>query len=547
MSEPVDVVIVGAGPSGAIMSLVLAEAGLKVLCLEQGGWTPSAQHPQADPEWEWRRYKEWAIQPWHRGRADDPPVESDTSQIYTWAGVGGASTIYTALWPRYRPSDFRKGQEHGLAPDWPITYEDLAPYYDRSDLLVGTSGLVGDPGMPPRGAFATPPMPLGPVGRHMGASLERMGWHWWPFPVGAISQAYQARRGCNHCGACMVGCWRGALGDAGVAIWPRALAAGAGLRPHAKVLRIETGADGLARGVEWLDRLTGERHFQPAAVTVVCGNGIGTSQLLLASADGRFPNGLANGSDQLGRNLMHHTLVSAEYWVDAPLDSHIGMIGGVISSEFAETDPSRGFVNGFNLNIVRGPAPAGQAIGAFSGRPLPWGREHHREFRRRFGHSFRAHAIGDDLPQADNRVTLSPDRVDDDGFPVARVAYRPHENDRRQMAWAVDRLRDLAVGAEAYDHAVVDYMGADSIYRTQAWHLLGTARMGDDPATSVVDRWQQSHEVGNLLVVDGSVLPTAGVVNPTSTVCALALRAAEGLRDRFAAVSRGGHAADALS
>lgn len=534
MSGRADVLVIGAGPSGAIVSLVLAEAGKKVVCLEQGGWTRGEDHPHADPDWEWRRFADWAPDPNVRGRADDYPVDTDDEHALMWAGVGGASVIYTALWPRLRPSDFRKGTEHGLAPDWPITYEDLAPFYDRTDLLLGTAGLVGDPGMPPRGPFATPPMPAGACGRHIAAALEGLGWHHWPFPVAALSQDHEGRQGCNFCGGCFVGCSRGALADASVAVWPRALAAGAELRTGARVERLELDGSGRLAGAVYVDRSNGQRRRQEADLVVLCANGVGTARLLLLSANGAFPEGLANRSGQVGRNLMHHTLVGAEYRVDAPLESHKGMIGAMISSEFAETDTRRGFVNGFNLNIVRAPAPGSLAVGAFSGRRAPWGEAHHAWFRRRFGHGFRAYAIGDDLPQADNRVTLSDRLFDGDGLPAPRITYRPHENDWRQMRWAKGRLVELGQAAGAFETLINDYVGTDGRYRTPAWHLLGTCRMGEDPESSVVDRWHRAWDVPNLYVVDGSVMPTGGVVNPTSTVCALALRAAEHLRDEVA-------------
>jgi 2-methyl-1,2-propanediol dehydrogenase len=264
---------------------------------------------------------------------------------------------------------------------------------------------------------------------------------------------------------------------------------------------------------------------------VLAANGVGTPRLLLMSESARFPNGLANGSDQVGRNLMHHTLVSAEIWVEQQLDGFQGFVGALISSQFAETEESRGFVNGFNFNVARGSGPGMSAVGGFSRQPAPWGAAHHPWFRRHFAHSFRVHAIGDDLPQAENRVTLSASLKDADGLPAPKIAYRPHANDWRQMAFMRAPLRQIAQAAEAFHIAINDYVEPDGVYRTPAWHLLGTARMGDDAATSVVDPWHRAWEVPNLYIVDGSSMPTGGVVNPTATITALALRAAEHIRD----------------
>jgi 2-methyl-1,2-propanediol dehydrogenase len=530
MSKPdhADVLVIGAGASGAICSLVLAEAGLRVVCLDQGGWTEPTDHPHYSEDFQYQRENRWNPEATARRAPADYPVEGDQSHALMWNGVGGSTNVFAALWPRFRPSDFRKGVEHGLAPDWPITYEDLAPFYDEADRLIGVSGLTGDLGMPPRDPYPLGPLPMRASGRAIAGGFERLGWHWWPMPAGIISDTYNGRAACNGCGNCGSGCPRGSMAKMSITLWPRALAAGTELRPGARVERIETGPDGRATGAAYIDRATGQRAFQGADVVILAANGTGSPRMLLLSSSGRHPNGLGNANDVVGRYLMHHTLVAAEIWVEDLINSHIGNSGAVISSEFAETDVGRGFVNGFNFNVAR-TGPAGSAsIGAFSNRPAPWGADHHDWFARHFGHSFGAFAIGDDIPQATNRITLSETERDSDGLPAAKLAYLPHENDLRMMRYSIERLRDLAGSVGAYDLAINDYY-EDGVYRTPAWHMLGTCRMGSDPEHSVVDKWHQSWEVPNLYVVDGSSFPTGGVVNPTSTVTALALRAARNI------------------
>jgi len=536
MSRPehADVLVIGAGASGALVSLVLAGRGLKVVCLEQGGWTAPAEFPHFSGDFQWQREKKWNPEPSKRRGAADYPVEGNQSHALMWNGVGGSTNIFGGLWPRYRPSDFRKGIEHGLAPDWPIGYADLAPFYDESDRLIGVSGLAGDPALPPRAAaYPLPPLPMRASGRAIAAAFERLGWHWWPMPAAVLSEPYDGRLACNGCGNCASGCPRGSMANMALAIWPRAIAAGTELRPLARVERIETDAAGRASGAVYIDRERGERVFQGADLVVVSANGVGTPRLLLLSDSARFPHGLANSNDVVGRYLQHHTLVAAEIWTEQPLDSYMGNVGAVISCEFAETDASRGFVNGFNFNVVRhGPAGA-EAIGSFTNQPAPWGAGHHAWFRQHFAHGFGAYAIGDDLPQASNRITLAETERDGDGLPAAKLSYVPHENDRRMMRFAIERLQELARAAEAVDTRINDYCEADGTYRTPAWHLLGTCRMGDDPETSVTDRWHRSWEVPNLYIVDGSSFVTGGAVNPTSTVSALALRAARRIAERF--------------
>jgi 2-methyl-1,2-propanediol dehydrogenase len=522
-----DVLIIGSGATGSIAAKVLGEAGLRVVCLEQGGWVEPKDHPHYSPDWQWQRRSRWSADVnVRKGNEDDFPVRSNSSQVLMWNGVGGSTNVYGALWPRYRPSDFRKGTEHGLQPDWPISYEDLSAYYDRADRLVGVSGLAGDPAMPPSDDYPTPPLPMQAASRRLAQAFDRLDWHWWPVPAGVISRNYDDRLACHGCGICN-GCPRGSMSKFSTSVWPKALEAGVELRTYARVVRIEKDRSGRAIGAVYIDRNTGREHFQRAEVVILAANGVGTPRLLLAS------DNLANSSDQVGRNLLHHTLVACEMWVDEPLAAHTGYVAALISRQFAETDLSRGFVNGFNFNCVTTGGAGEQAIGFLSDAHAPWGPGHHQWFARHFVHGFGVFGIGDDLPHPDNRITLSPIERDVDGVPVAQLHYEPRENDRKMMRYMLDRLVEIAEAAEAFEYRLQDYTDVNGIYRTPAWHLLGTARMGKTPDMSVVNKWHQCWDVPNLYIIDASVFTTGGVVNPTPTVCALALRAAEHLRDNF--------------
>ncbi len=521
-----DVLIIGAGATGSLAATVLSQAGLDVVCLEQGSWVEPGDHPHYSSDWTWQRRTNWNSDVNKRHHPDDYPVESNSSQVLMWNGVGGSTNVYGAIWPRYRPSDFRKGDEHGLQPNWPIAYEDIAPFYEAADRLIGTSGLAGDPAMPPREPCPTGPLPFTRAAERLGEAFDTLGWHWWPAEAGVISENYDGRPGCNGCGICN-GCPRGSMSKFSLSIWPKALAAGTRLRTHARVLKIEKGLDGRASGAVFVDRNTGLTEFQAARIVIVAANGVGTPRLLLHS-------GLANSSDQVGRNLLHHTLVSAEMWVDEPIESHMGYVASVIGREFAETDVSRGFVNGFQFNCLTSTSAAGEAAaGWVSDTKAPWGHDHHAWFERHFGHGIGIHAIGDDLPSPDNRVTLDPTVCDQDGMPAAKLHYEPGENDRRMMNFMLDRLTDIAQAAGAFEYKLTDYRDENGIYRTPAWHMIGTCRMGADAKSSVVNKWNQSWDVPNLFIVDGSVLATGGVVNPTPTISALALRAAAYIRDNF--------------
>ena len=185
--DPVDVVIVGSGMGGAVAALRLAQAGLKVVCLEQGGWTSPAAHPHARPDYEWERLTSFATSPNIRQWETDYPVDTLDEATLMWNGVGGSTVHYTATWPRLRPSDFRKGVEHGCQPDWPFTYEDLEPFYDQVDRVSGIAGCMGDPAMPERMPFQTRPVAPGPMGPVVARGFDKLGWHWWPMPEAILA------------------------------------------------------------------------------------------------------------------------------------------------------------------------------------------------------------------------------------------------------------------------------------------------------------------------------------------------------------------------
>jgi choline dehydrogenase-like flavoprotein len=280
-------------------------------------------------------------------------------------------------------------------------------------------------------------------------------------------------------------------------------------------------AGGLLEGVEYLDADGGE-HVQRAPVTILCANGVGTPRLLLLSGkDG----GLANSSGLVGKRLMLHPFGTVTGLFDDDLESWQGVWGQHIHSlEFYETDDARGFVRGAKWGLQ----PTGGPLSMT--RPYPWGAENaiwgegfHRELRRRLGRSAMWGIIAEDLPEESNLVTIDPDTTDDHGIPGAKVVYTNSENSRRMMAFHQERAKESLLAAGAYDVIVAPFIEATG------WHILGTCKMGDDPASSVVDRWGRTHDIPNLYVFDGSTWPTSSGMNPTATIAAMALRSTEHL------------------
>src|SRR5215470_13762877 len=528
--EPVDVLVVGAGAAGAAFTWSVSREGLQVLCLEQGDWVDPASYATTRADWEAARLAEWHPDPNVRRLAADYPVQASESPItpLMYNAVGGSTIHWSAHFPRFKPSDFRVKTLDGVADDWPLTYEEIEPFFDLNDQMMGVAGLSGDPSYPPKSPRPTPPIPLGKLGETMARGFDRLDWHWWPSDSAIITQPYDGRHACNNCGPCDWGCPIGAKASTDITYWPKALASGARLVTRARVREITVGSDGLADGVIYHDA-EGRIHEQKARSVVLAGNGIGTPRLLLNSRSSRFPDGLANRSGLVGRNLMFHPYAIVRGVFDEPLGGHRGPLGcSIISQEFYETDLSRGFVRGYSFQVARGLSPIATARGGSIEDRVPWGRAHRRVYDDRFDRTATIAVIGEDLPEAHNRVDLDPALADSHGIPAPRVSYTLSDNSRRMLDHGVARAREALLAAGARDVAV------NPLLRPGGWHLMGTARMGRDPALSVIDPEGRCHDVPNLYVVDGSTMVTGAAVNPTSTIQAVALYIADGMIRRRA-------------
>lgn len=519
------VVVIGGGAAGAAVTWRLATSGVDVCCLEQGGWVRPSDYPTTRPGWELERETSWNPNPNVRRSRWDYPVIDDTTPIkpLLFNGVGGSTVMWSAHAPRFHPSDFRVRALDGVADDWPLQYADLAGHYELNDEMMGVAGLAGDPAYPSRQPRQTPPVPLGGGGRRIAAAFEARGWHWWPCDVNVNTRPYGPGRGaCVNCGPCELGCVHGAKGDVSVTYWPAALAAGARLLTEARVRSIEVDDRGRATGVRYLQVDGTERRITADAV-VLAASGLGTPRMLLASTSTAHPRGLANSSGMIGQRLMLHPIASAVGVFDEQLDGHEGIAAcSIYSHEFYETDRDRGFVRGYQLQVTRSHPPAKTALGGF-GVDVPWGERHHERFAEVFGRTAGITVLAEDLPNEANQVTLDRSRVDGGGVPVPRMTYQVDRNARAALDHGLDRAEEVLRDAGAKEVHKVRLRAA------AGFHLMGTARMGEDPDTSVVDPFGRSYDVDNLFVADSSLFVTAAAVNPTPTLQALALRAADRL------------------
>jgi choline dehydrogenase-like flavoprotein len=300
---------------------------------------------------------------------------------------------------------------------------------------------------------------------------------------------------------------------------------GAQLKTHCRVREILVDKTGKASGALYYDA-QGNLQMQKAKVVVLACNGIGTARLLLNSRSSLFPDGLANSSGLVGKNLMHHPCGVVMGIFDEWFGCDDGPRGSaMLSQEFYETDLRRGFVRGYDMQVLgSGVSPLGAALGGLLGQPVRWGAEHHKEISERFGHMMGITIMTEDLPEESNQVTLDPDLTDSHGIAAPRIQYTVSENTNRMLDHGVERAKEVmeAAGAKKIMSA--------RLRRNAGWHLLGTARMGDNPNNSVVDRWGRAHDVPNLFVIDGSVFTTGACINPTSTIESLALRTADYLK-----------------
>jgi len=519
----VDVLIIGAGASGAAAAAWLSEAGFKVMCLEQGYWQDPSKYASASPDYEFEMLTNWSVDPNKRQRGEDYPINIDNSPVtpVMFNGVGGSTILWSAHTPRFHPSDFRVKTLDGIADDWPLTYEDLEGYYDLNDEVMGCSGINGDPANPPRSPRQMPPLPIGSDGMRLVKAFEALGWHWWPSDSYINSRQYgEGRDTCNFCGHNHMGCYQRAKSSTDLNYWPRALRNGASIVTGARVREVTTDANGRATGANYIDS-NGKGQYQSSRAVIMAANGIGTPRLLLNSKSQVHQNGLANSSGLVGKNLMFHPFAMVTGIFPDSMNTWRGPLSNfAMSQEFYETDISRGFVRGYTYQFQRSLGPGWVANGGFT-NAIPWGNGHHKELETRLGSMMGMAVIGEDLPELHNMIDLDPVLTDSDGIPAPRINYTLSENSRDQLDHAIGNARTVFETAGATDIYV------DPLMRQSGWHLMGTARMGEDVSNSVVNKWGQAHDVDNLFIIDGSVFVTGAAVNPTPTIQALALRTAD--------------------
>jgi len=535
-TETVDFLIVGSGAAGGVIARELATSGFTVVVLEQGPRLESSDFRHDELAYKNNEELAWGRRQGHPQTFRRTPAETaeivDAAVLSYAHNVGGSSVHFAANYWRFREVDFKERSLVGpidgadLA-DWPIRYEELEPYYTRVDWEVGVSGLAG-PWDPPRSrGYPCPPMPIKSPGVLLERAGRTLGYQPYPAPVAILSRPHNGRPSCIHCGYCWgFGCEVGAKSSSLVAMIPQAEATGrCEVRPLSTAHRIETNAAGRVTGVAYWDA-DGVEQRQRARTVVLCANGAETPRLLLLSESSRFPDGLANSSGMVGKNLMFNGWSWTVGLFEHPVNAFRSIPSTRVIHDFYALHADHGFYGGGGIDS-RCPAdgtPLASADWCTPPDAPQWGAEFKRSLRQIFTHTaaFVGHTTS--LPVPTNSVSLDPVVRDRWGRPALRTTYADHPHDVATMSFFERHATELMETAGAT--RTWGETGA-AVGTPQSQHLLGTCRMGDDPGSSVVDRYHRSHDVPTLFLCDGSSFVTSGRGQPTMTIQALAFRAAE--------------------
>ena len=520
-TEKVDAVIVGSGAAGSAMAAGLATGGKQVVILEAG---PERTNDDLVSSGIWARRLKWGGEPVIE--SGDNPVGHVFNAGY---GVGGSAMHHFAVWPRFHEEDFESRSRHDEGADWPISYADLQPYYDDVQDEVGISGdAEREIWRPPGAPYPMPGVPLFAQGEILARGFERRGMKTAPLPLAVTSTEYRGRAACIWDGWCDAGCPIGALANPLTVHLPVALEAGAVLAADTTVTRILTTADGeLATGVECVTA-SGETRQVMADLVVLAAFAIQNPRLLLASATDRNPDGLANSSGMLGRYVMTHPAALVYGLFEERTDCYMGAFGGQLVNQDAyakDTHADSGAFGSYQWMIAQAVKP-NDLLGIATTRPDLFGDSLHEFMRTSARHFASMTAVIEDLPVAENAVTLG-DRVDGNGVPLAQVTHTTHAKSKALWQAALDEGK-----------AVFEAAGATEVWTgpQAAMHILGGAIMGDDPQSSVTNSYGQCHDIPNLVVTGSSLFPGSAGVNPTYTIQALTARAAEHLLEDWGSI-----------
>ena len=543
-----DVCIIGSGAGGSPAAYALGKAGFKTIVMEAGRrFKPEEYHLNS---------KQWENYPYPQPFADfsnsskerytSGPTEKlnpkyrklrSTSKyrglynssdhrmspyVQRAKGVGGTTLHYQAEAQRFSDYGFKSRTLFGYADDWPITYNDLEPYYDRAEKLLGVSGNPGNPEKPKRGPFPLPAHELSCASMRVKVGFDKLGLNLLPNTLNIVSKPFEGRPACNYCNGCFMGCMMRAKGSMDVTLIPKAEATGnVELLPNSVVSEITVNDKGKADGVIYFDDDKTE-HKLKAKIMVVSGGAMETPRLLLNSKSSQFPEGLANSSGLVGKYFMETIVYINTLIYEEQIESYKGLQIDSRCWDYNRTAKDRNFSGGlvFGLSAMDllGPLAYARTIAP------SWGEDHVKFMKDYFGHAINLFAIGEEIPRESNSISIDPSKTDYYGLPVAKINTQMSVNELDMVSFMQNKARQImtASGAKesvremsSYDLSLISHIG-------------GTTRMGNDKSKSVVNSFCQSHDVKNLFVCDSSPFVTqGGGDSPSLTIHALAFRASD--------------------
>ncbi len=518
--DKVDVLIVGSGAAGSLVAAKLAKAGKKVLILEGG---PERGMSDLYSSQIWSRKLKWAGPPTETGGKEPLSVNFGSG----W-GTGGSAMHHFAVWLRLHAEDFEMKTRFGRGLDWPMSYDELRPYYDRIQKEVGISGDAEKEVWRPAGdPYPMPPLQVFAHGKIIEQGFAKLGLRTSPIPLAINSTEYNGRAACVYDGWCDAGCPIHALANPLAVYLKQARAAGVEVRHHALVGRVLTDAKGeRATGVEYFDE-AGQRQVQTAEVVVLAAFAFQNPRILLNSATDKHPRGLANSSDMVGRYMMGHSATNVFGLFSEDTQNYLGVNGGqLLCQENYAKDPSKGYLSSSQWLIANALKP-NDLLGIANARPDLFGNALHKFLDTASKNLGTMTFVGEKLPNADDRLVLS-DKKDAHGLPLARVTHDFGPDDTQCFDAGMKQGREIFKAAGAHDV----WTGG-----RVRMHSMGGVIMGERREASVTNSYGQTHDVANLFVAGSSLFPTSGAVNPTLTIHALTLRACEYMIDNWAGLA----------
>ena len=553
-NKHVNVVVVGAGAGGGVVAKELAVKGLTVVLMERGEWPDYDKH--ANDELISQRISDLdtafgpdvhknprvLVYPDGRRKIVNP---GDSNYNMNAACVGSGTVSYGAMAWRFMPQDFKLKSTYGpvegsTLDDWPFTYDDLEPYYVKAEWEIGVSGDETNPFAGPRSKpYPMPPFEQNREGKHLWAACERLGLHPFPIPMLRNSIPYNGRAGCIRNRTCVGGaCPVDAKNGTQNTVIPVAMATGnCEVRTGCMVAEIIVDDRGRAKGVRYFDQ-KGKGHTQTADAVVVSGAATETARLLLNSKSKLHPNGAGNNNDWVGRNIQGHAYTGASGLFDFDILDYEGPGATMAVCDYNHGNP--GIIGGGLLANEFYRMPYAFSRWRPDGEPK-WGKRHKDFQRDNFYRIGRMIGPIQEMPRYEARITVDPSVKDFWGIPVVVQSGTPHPLDMKHKIFLAKKAEEIlkeAGAVKTWRHTTEEDLNKLPQLPSGGQHQAGTCRMGSDPKTSVVNGYGQIHEIDNLFVADGSVLPNNGGFNPVLTIMAVAYRTGEYIANNFDAIKQ---------